>query len=603
MSERYKQLFNILEVFEKNNYQKILMGTKASNSDDVVVINIFNKSDILNSEFMSNLKNSLSNLIHIEESENEIIAVTEYKEGTSLSNYLSEEKFTVDEINKLSNEYLSNITKYNDFDNYFKNIFVNENQIIVKNSHIHLNELLIIDDSINSITPFNAVTSKIISVLDKINSNAEGKKSENVTNLINELNENPTEYLSFNAIKNKFLEGLNLNSSNNKLKATGSIAATSVLSKSIANSLSKKETKNDDSSIDKDNKNYEVNEDFKDNNSNTYQEEFNTQNESSNKLEENSINDDKVTSYNDDDTDIKENVQNSNSENMELELDSLREIPEDENPKEKNKSSKIIVFALLGLLFAAAFIFLSPIFNKKEPPIASYERSTVKDSIKFTNTSKVFGKDNKIVSAVWTVYKGEDVLYTSDKLESLLLNFKSEGEYVVTLKVKDSNDLWSDIYKETFVYTKETLDPIDEDGDNAEAEIKEKLDKFDITYDTNVLDDFEIYRSGSHSIKLDLTKNDGKATLNLDNISIDKNYIISMWIMSDNTNEIKIEFTGLNSNEIKFKKIISYTPKAENVWEMVKVKVNTSNVNKLKIDFTSPNSTLWIDDIEIESYK
>lgn len=41
MSTSYTEKFNVLEVFEQNPYQKIMMGAQVNNPDDVVVINVF----------------------------------------------------------------------------------------------------------------------------------------------------------------------------------------------------------------------------------------------------------------------------------------------------------------------------------------------------------------------------------------------------------------------------------------------------------------------------------------------------------------------------------------------------------------------------------
>ncbi|BEP28557.1 hypothetical protein [Helicovermis profundi] len=616
MSEQYKQLFNILEVFEKNDYQKILMGTKIDSADDVVVINIFNKNDIFNTEFFNNLKSSLTNLIHIEENENEIISVTEYKEGTSFSNYLKENTLSAEKANLLANEYINKINNYDSFNNYFKNIFIDENQIIVKDDHLFFNELIIIDDAIKSITPFNKVTSKITSVLNKINK-LTSNSSPRITDFVDELKNDSTKFLSFNSMRSAFEENViskdaPINNDNSEILSNlGNASLGALAAKSLLDKENTYEVNAEDLSETSSPNTPEINDNLEEIKNDP------TQNSSDEKLLTNSNTEDdfdldKSKNENKLDNSTKEDYANDNiinNDSNEIELDGLNisNINEDstEERPEKKKTSGIILFALLGLLLAVAIVFILPLFKKDQPPVASYERTSYEDSIKFTNTSKVFGKNNKIVKAVWTVTKGKDVLYTSDKLDELILNFKSDGDYTVSLKVKDANDLWSEAYEENIAYKATDMNPINGDGTDISAEVKEKLDKYSITYDSsgNVIDDYEIFRSGNHSIKLDLTKNKGKSTISLDNISIDKNYIISLWVMSDNTNEIGIDFKGYSDGVSKFSKSISFTPKAENVWEMVQVKVNTSKINKLTITFDSLGSTVWVDDIEMETYK
>ncbi len=88
MSTSYTEKFNVLEVFEQNPYQKIMMGAQIDNPDDVVVINVFKKGPHLAPDFLSTAQEALSNIIHAEDNEGEQVLVTDYQEGMSLHNYL-----------------------------------------------------------------------------------------------------------------------------------------------------------------------------------------------------------------------------------------------------------------------------------------------------------------------------------------------------------------------------------------------------------------------------------------------------------------------------------------------------------------------------------
>ncbi len=88
MSTSYTEKFNVLEVFEQNPYQKIMMGAQVNNPDDVVVINVFKKGPQLAPDFLETAQNALSNVIHVEDNSDELVLVTDYQEGMSLHNYL-----------------------------------------------------------------------------------------------------------------------------------------------------------------------------------------------------------------------------------------------------------------------------------------------------------------------------------------------------------------------------------------------------------------------------------------------------------------------------------------------------------------------------------
>ena len=52
-----------------------------------------------------------------------------------------------------------------------------------------------------------------------------------------------------------------------------------------------------------------------------------------------------------------------------------------------------------------------------------------------------------------------------------------------------------------------------------------------------------------------------------------------------------------------FEKNSTYVPELENTWVMLPLTVNTSSVDDLELTFSSKNTTIWIDQIEIENYK
>ncbi len=84
MLYNYEDNFNVLERFEHNEYQNILMGVDKNNPDDVVVINLFKKSVLIQSDLADLFKDHLSSLVMLEETDDEIIVITKYHEGMPL---------------------------------------------------------------------------------------------------------------------------------------------------------------------------------------------------------------------------------------------------------------------------------------------------------------------------------------------------------------------------------------------------------------------------------------------------------------------------------------------------------------------------------------
>lgn len=605
MGESYKHKFNVLEVFEKNDYQNILMGTKKDSIDDVVVINVFKKGFLINDKFLNDLKNSLANLIHIEENDEEIIAVTEYREGISFSNFLSSANLNIDERIHLIHQYLTNLTNYDVFDDYFTNIFVDENQIISKNGEFHLNELLILDNGIEGVTSFDKITSKISTTIKKIATDSDDidKSSDDYkkfTLFINDLQSNAISATSIEVILKAFddtFSGKNFKSvkapaSNTTLvNSLGAAALGAGATMAVASSIGSNEavdTTSDIPSLES-----------------THAEAPQTPDPNV----PGQVHIDEVPKVEPTPEDIStpelEHEAQDNDLMTETELDNILVVDEtpEEIPEENNKkNNKGILIAIAIALIAAVAIFVLPgLFAKDLPPTASFERVTFEDSIRFVNTSVATGKDNEIVAAIWKVIKNDEEKYRSDNLDAIKLSFKSEGEYIVSLKVQDKNGLWSEEYFETIVSAPEdpnTTDP-------ATSDTKEKLDSLaiDTSSSSNVTYDTDIYRSGSKSLKLDLTQNNGVGEFMLKDLNLEKNTTLSMWILSDKTEVINIEYTGYSGNTVKFVKELNYTPKFANSWDMVELKMSSAGVDRLKLKFTAPGSTIWIDDIDTSSYK
>lgn len=578
MSNSYSEKFNVLEVFEQNPYQKIIMGTKKDSVDDVVVINVFNKGDYLNSKFVSDLFSSLQSLAFFEETDTELTIATNYNEGMSLSNYIESSDLSDDNRKTLATEYLMRLKNYDGFDPYFLSLFAEDKQLILNDDDFVFNELLILDDALKEVQTFDRVVYKVSDTLEKILMNpSTAGDSTYVTGtipaFISALRNTPNAYGSIDLILTgleKALNGESTETSPAKEERVTPVVAPIVADVPEAEAKPVSEVEAESEQVE------------------TVQ------------VTEASGAAASDTTLQADDKMIEGEIELEDVTYTDSDLDEI--FSEQERENRRKRSMWLFFIALVIIIgFFAKFLFFK---ENKIPPVASFERVEQDEKIIFNNTSTASGDNNSIKVAQWTVESGGKEFYNSTENYNIELILKNDGTYKVTLRVQDENEQWSEPYFQEFDYTVPTLGTIDEvlnpDGD---VESNEKLNKYTITLEDKGSYDTEVKRSGSKAIKLDLAANDGKGKVTLEDIFIDNNYIISMWLMTDGTEPVKIQFTGYNNGSVKFVKSVTHNPTAMNLWEMVEASGGSNLIDKLEIVVSSDNATVWLDDIELSSYK
>jgi len=508
---------------------------------------------------------ALSNIIHTEDGDSEQILVTDYQEGMSLHNYLEGFPADADKRTNLANAYIQKALKYSKFNNYFKTIFLDDNQIIVRDEDLLLNELIIVDEQIENGHGFENVVEKISSTLDLIfksgkGAQHDGESKERIDAFLSSLSVNAGVYKNLEDVSAAFKKTFIFDSSDSDEDA-GSVAAP-VIPVVVGGD---KEQSNEGP------------------------------------VEEASP---EVTQTPEQPT---EDAPSQPEREVELEgLEVVNEIFDDANeePEKKRNAGPLALILIALAVIAAFFAFANPFADKEiQLPEASFVRQEIDGKLSFKNTSQVFGKDNSIVMSEWKVFavtdSGDKQLKTSDD-SNLDLIIKNSGTYRVELRVQDNNKQWSKPASEEFTYTVNEVGNLDGDTDGT-AKPQEKLEKYLIEYSgDNISRDTSLYRSGTESIKMDLTQ--GDATLTMKDLEIDNSSIVSMWMLSDDTKPVMITFKGYNGDKLVFSKEIKHVPRAANIWEMVETKVDAEGVDSMKLIFSGA-STIWIDDIDISSFK
>ncbi len=596
MSGPYSEKFNVLEVFEQNPYQKIMMGAKIDQPDDVVVINVFTKGGRVGAAFKQALETTLDNLIHLEDNENELVVVTEYKEGTSLAHYLESFSSTPEDRANLAYDYLNKVKRYEAFDPYFTSIFVDDNQVIVQNGELLLNELIIVDKQIETdLAPENVVV-KIGNAIQMLLTHGVKQVDEltdrKVKAFVGDLHNNPHGYGSISAIDEAFKQAFIYDHGNDDSSDSGAAIAGAALGGAAGAGLAGAALGDSD---------------------------VPDPVEPSETPETIDLSDSEPTdsvgeppAMEPPAPEVEAPAVETNTDKS-VELDGLEVVDElfseldQEDEKPKRNVALIVMLGAIAAI-AAFLIFFNPFATEeRKPPTADFEYSRDGNIYTFVNRSVAFGQGNEIAASEWELFKDINGTKTSvytDKQTHFNITLKNEGNYVISLRVKDKYDQWSETAERSFSFASEDITDIEKETDGTDtATPSEKLDKYTYTTSENGSEDTSIYRSGSKSIMLDLREGDGTGSITMKDVFIDNSTILSLWMLSDSTEPVTVTFNGYNGDTLVFSREVKHVPRAANIWEMVETKVDSKVVDKLVIQFKSPGSVLHIDDIEISSFK
>lgn len=611
MSNSYKEKYEVLKTFKEDIYQTVLIGSNKDNSDEVVVVNILHKEKVSKIISKSQFPNGLSNLLHLEDVEDDLVVVTEYKEGTPLGSYLKFFDTTVKHKINLAYEYLAKVVKYDTFHNSIKKILIDESQIILKDKELYFNELLFLDEDFSQPTEFSVVSSKLGEMIEKIVFSKEpiedkdnDKISQKIFDFIDKLKNSHNGFTSIEGIYNYFrkiyiydvfmedeyrLDNSDTQHSkaNNTVIPPGisnidAIGYSEVLESDKGNQPDTTET--DSTTLAEDT----VFEDNPTQHENAIEESLNDENELTNNFNEVLIGNEEISN------------ESSKSKNIKKNRYKKRKKPQN------SLIPKIAIGVILLFLLLYGTLSVIPAFNSiesnpnpeliKSEAYFTYQKNG--DYYHITNNSKIYGEDNAIQEVLWKIYKDDKLIHQVPNDKSLRIRFDKEGQYSIVLSIEDKYGNIDD-YSETIVYTK--LD-IDELKSNIASE--EKLDDLDISYsERNIKKDYQAFRSGSYSLKIGNENSSNFEKITIDNIDIENKPIISMWIASDLKESINISVKGYRNNTLKFTQGISFTPKELNTWEMVEISGTTKNIDKIELIFKNFTSPIWLDDIEVNSYK
>lgn len=266
-------------------------------------------------------------------------------------------------------------------------------------------------------------------------------------------------------------------------------------------------------------------------------------------------------------------------------------------PEEKKRRTFIIIVAA-ALCIAFGMLIYPFIFPHKESPEASFTRENIDGVLKYTNTSKAFGNENAIEKSSWTVFKGNNAIYTTDDTD-LAITLKTAGDYLVSLKVKDKLGLWSKEASESIYYEVKTLPTLEESGIRENVEILEKL-KYKILSGKVDVDTAE-YNSGDRSLKLSLEKGN-PVVMEVTDLNLQNTFTTSLWMRSSDTTPVTLTLKGYNGSQEAYTKTVTMSLGQTHVWQMIELKGEATRLDRMVLTFDG-TSQLWIDDLIFATYK
>jgi len=275
-------------------------------------------------------------------------------------------------------------------------------------------------------------------------------------------------------------------------------------------------------------------------------------------------------------------------------------------PKENEKGKKdrnvvaiILIAALLGIILTVCSKN-NLLFFKDNLPVASFEHERLYDEWIF----KLEDAEIDIQSYEWTVKQnGKDVLAASGPVFKFNETSLEEGEFTVYLKIKNDDENWERTYSDNYYNIVSDIDSINIDS-NPE-QIKEQFDSLSVEYpfEDSISKDDTVFRNGTYSLKIESRSSNSESKLTVSDLVMDNNSVISMWILSDSTNPFKVQLLGYKGKTLAFKRSVNFKPSSKNYWELLSVSQETNDVDRMEIVFSNMSSRIWIDDLDINSYK
>lgn len=589
--------YKIMDTFEKNPHQSLMLGVSLEDPDDVVVINEVLWSPLFTTELVDTLCEGMLNLKDHSLDAQSCQLVTSYHHGMPVGNYLTGRTLPFRTRINLCYEYLKAMTSYNRFPAWVQDILIDEDQIIVWESKLHYNELLILktDDADHqaSVT-FYSIRRKVHQMLSRL-TGASAEMSEALTGFMTRLAAPDSEFDSLQAVYDAFQKVYLYDyylDQDDTVRPTAAVEAHSepvdTAGPVIIPILPVQGLPTDEPDPE------ETDWIFPD--AEPKEEPLPQEH-----VEPDAPSEDGLPS----EPEIKsaeEDIDSDMEKNLELFFNRQRGgttepdvYPEEPAERRKGIMALLAIAAVIFVIAAAAIYY----FGNAGAPTASFDAQFNEGVWTLTNTSEFKGKAT-LKRSEWTVYLEGQLIDLYD-MPNLTLTVEEPGTYQVVLRVMDSNGKWSQPFKKTLEAKAAAPGDAQPASDTPLSE-GERMDQYTWKFDADrVVKDQTFVRDGAYSLRI--TPGKSPATLEISGIMVNKNGMASLWVASEKADAFTVTFTGYNQEAKLFTKKFDIDPLGPMQWEMRQFTIDSEKVVNRLVITVDGASVIYIDDLSIDSYK
>jgi len=78
---------------------------------------------------------------------------------------------------------------------------------------------------------------------------------------------------------------------------------------------------------------------------------------------------------------------------------------------------------------------------------------------------------------------------------------------------------------------------------------------------------------------------------------------LSFWIKSNTVEQIDINIKGYNQGNLTYQTTSTHSVKIPDRWELINVELSNEELEEILLEFTSFQSTFWVADLELNTFK
>jgi len=608
--------YRIMDVFEKNPFQSLMLGASVENTDDIVVINEVLWSPLFTPQLVEMLTPALHSLRTHSVDQESCQLVTAYHQGLPVSKYITSRQPGFKTRINLCYEFLQAITAYDPLPAWVQDILIDEDQIIVWEGRLQYNELLVLktDDAARAgKVPFSRIRRKIARILEGLT----GNRPEVTPALAAFLGSLPqadcgldTLQAVYDGFQKVYLYDYYLNQ-DDAVRSTvpeaapdpGTATAAAVGAALVADAMP--EPWEADSSPPEEDPDLSAEEPQPDGEESPLPEAPAVPAEEAQPLQEapglsaaaplGLLTEEPPVESDDLDSDMEKNLELFF--NRPPRESGSAEEAEDEPEGRGQRTLLLLAGAVLLLLLAFAGFRL---LGGSGAPVASFSGTYDSGLWQLVNTSEFHG-EAALQRAEWTVYLDGQLIDLYDTPD-LSLSVEEAGTYQVVLRVMDTDGKWSQPFKKTLDAAAAAPPPETVPAGQGPADAGERMDQYAWKFDEDrVVKDPSFLRSGTHSLKVSGAKD--PTLLEIEGLTIQENGMVSLWMASSDTKAFTVTFTGYHQNTRLFTKKFDVTPLSPLQWEMRQFTLGADQeISRMTLE-VSAAGTVYLDDLNIDSYK